>query len=276
MSSLTLVEKARLEELLGMSGGYVLDFSDKTFAAFFRETARVDINADKYTVNGTSKARKLRAFWELEGDRAVGTCLAGLLEYWRYKNHTPSVADNAQVQACEQIAARLLSTSCTGQGIGDRPSLTGVPARSLARLTFAEPIKEVLESRRSEAIRCLGSDAPLAAIILSGSVLEGLLFGLATANPQEFNQAASCPKDQNGRAKQFCTWSLAQLIDVACELGYLSLDVKKFSHCLRDFRNYVHPYEQVKSGFEPTAHTARICLQVLDAAIACLGGDRGS
>lgn len=275
MSSLTLVEKARLEELLGMGGGYVLDFSDKAFAAFFRDTAEVDINADKYTINGTSKARRFRAFWELESDHSVGTCLAGLLEYWHFKNPTPSVAGNAQAEACEQIVARLLSTSPTGQGIRDQLSLAGVPACSLVRLAFAEPIKDVLESRRSEAIRCLDSDAPLAAIILSGSVLEGLLFGLATANPQRFNQAASCPKDQSGKPKQFRDWSLAQLIDAACELGYLSLDVKKFSHCLRDFRNYVHPYEQVKSGFEPDVHTAKICLQVLDAAIACLGGNRG-
>ena len=74
--------------------------------------------------------------------------------------------------------------------------------------------------------------------------------------------------------KRFPDWKLAELIDVACELGYLRLDVKKFSHTLRDFRNYIHPYEQMSSGFSPDKHTAEICLQVLRAAIASLSGAR--
>ena len=44
-------------------------------------------------------------------------------------------------------------------------------------------------------------------------------------------------------------------------------DVKKFSHSLRDFRNYIHPFEQLCSRFIPDEHTAKICLQVFQAAI---------
>jgi len=50
----------------------------------------------------------------------------------------------------------------------------------------------------------------------------------------------------------------------------LRLDVKKFSHVMRDFRNYIHPYEQMASKFNPDKHTAEICLQVLRAAIVGL------
>ena len=74
--------------------------------------------------------------------------------------------------------------------------------------------------------------------------------------------------------KAFPDWSLAQMIDVACELGYLKIDVRKFSHALRDFRNYIHPYQQMSSQFAPDKHTAEICIQVLRAAIASLGGSR--
>ena len=38
----------------------------------------------------------------------------------------------------------------------------------------------------------------------------------------------------------------------------------------RGFRNYIHPYQQQASNFAPDEHTARICLQVLKAAIAQL------
>ena len=64
------------------------------------------------------------------------------------------------------------------------------------------------------------------------------------------------------------------MIDVACEVGVLKLDIKKFSHGLRDFRNYIHPYEQMTSGFTPDEHTAKVCFQVLKAALANLAGER--
>jgi hypothetical protein len=109
---------------------------------------------------------------------------------------------------------------------------------------------------------------------MCGSVLEGLLLGVALADPKRFNQAASAPTDNAGKVKQFPEWSLAQFIDVSCELGFLKLDVKKFSHALRDFRNFIHPYQQLSSRFEPDRHTAEICIQVLKAAIASLSGKR--
>ena len=67
--------------------------------------------------------------------------------------------------------------------------------------------------------------------------------------------------------RKFHEWSLADFINVAKEVGLLKDDVQKFSHALRDFRNYIHPFEQVTSGFTPTMHTAKICLQVLKVAI---------
>ena len=84
----------------------------------------------------------------------------------------------------------------------------------------------------------------------------------------EFNQAAASPKDEKGKVKPLQAWTLSNLIDVSCEIGFLGLDVKKYCHALRDFRNYIHPYEQMASNFNPDKHTAEICMQVLKAAIA--------
>ena len=72
---------------------------------------------------------------------------------------------------------------------------------------------------------------------------------------------------KDGKPKIFPEWSLANLIDTAHELGILKEDVRKFSHALRDFRNYIHPLQQVGSGFHPDEHTAKICWHVLKAAI---------
>ena len=74
--------------------------------------------------------------------------------------------------------------------------------------------------------------------------------------------------------KAFQYWTLAEFIDVAHDIGFLNLDVKKFSHGLRDFRNYIHPYAQLASQFMPDEHTAKVCFQVLKAALADVAGER--
>jgi len=133
--------------------------------------------------------------------------------------------------------------------------------------SFVDPkFVPILESRLVEAERCL-PHSPLAAIMLCGSFLEGLLLGIANKKPADFNKSPQAPKDENGKPKHFRDWSLSQLIDVAHSLGILRLDVKNFSQQLRNFRNYIHPYQQIKEGFHPDRHTAEICIAVVKAAI---------
>ncbi|HPW30461.1 MAG TPA: hypothetical protein PLL01_13815, partial [Rhodoferax sp.] len=103
---------------------------------------------------------------------------------------------------------------------------------------------------------------------------EGLLLDAATKNSQQFNQAVSAPKDKSNNTRQFHEWSLDSLINVAHEVGLLSLDIKKHSHSLKDFRNYIHPRQQAVQHFRPDSHTAKISWQVLQAAIANLSGQR--
>ena len=45
MADLSSIERRKLERLLRMGGGYVLDFSDRTFSEFFEEHTRRDIDA---------------------------------------------------------------------------------------------------------------------------------------------------------------------------------------------------------------------------------------
>ncbi len=138
---------------------------------------------------------------------------------------------------------------------------------SLEKIGLDGIITETLKARFEEIKKCLSANAPLSVIFLGGSTLEGILLGIALKYPQEFNKSESSPKDKNGKVKQFPDWTLSNYIDVAYDLGFLLEDVKKFSHSLRDFRNYIHPYAQVSSGFNPDKHTAAICWQVLKAAI---------
>ena len=132
----------------------------------------------------------------------------------------------------------------------------------------------IIKERLKEASLALKVGAYLSVILMCGSILEAILLGAAQRDPARFNQANASPKTTDGSVKRFDQWSLAQLIDVACEMGILKPDVEKFSHGLRNFRNYIHPRKQMTSGFTPDKHTARLCCQALIAAFASLAGER--
>jgi len=241
----------------------------------FRKACGSAIN-DSLPIEIRVNAKRLRTFIELESDLLVGKTLADLLEYWRYKAPQPDAKEATLAERAKQVVERLLGKSVSPRDSGQEFLRQDFGPVVFQKIPNAGPLVPILESRLSEATRCLKADSPLAVIFHCGGILEGLLLGLASANPQQFNQAPNSPKDKAGKMKQLHEWTLAQFIDVACELGYLKLDVKKFSHGLRDFRNYIHPYEQMSARFNPDKHTAEICLQVLKAAIASLSRGRGA
>lgn len=138
---------------------------------------------------------------------------------------------------------------------------------TVSSLGLEGPVTQVLEQRIKEIEKCFAAASPLAVVVLAGSTLEGILLGLAIQYPRKFNTTNASPKDKEGKVRQFQDWNLSNFIDVARELAIIQADTHKFSHSLRDFRNYIHPFEQMASGFSPREHTAKICLQVLKAAV---------
>jgi hypothetical protein len=275
MSSLTDIDKRYLERLLGMQSGYVLDYSDATFAEFFRRHG-IDIHGSKYQTYGTSKAKKMRGFWEMESGTVVAPVLSEMLD--AHEAHCELNAqplDSEVMSKCRAIVARLSgkspqAASETVEGFLDKEFR--IP--NIHRLPVESAVATIIEARLNEARKALGIGAHLSVIFLCGSVLEGVLMGAAQRNPQKFNSSPASPKDASGRIKPFHQWNLSQLIDAACAVQLLGLDVKKFGHGLRDFRNFIHPYEQLASGFTPDEHTAKVCFQVLKAALANLSGER--
>ena len=168
-------------------------------------------------------------FWEIESDHIVARVLGELIEIWAYKNPRPSPTDASIAQRCRDIVARLggkLTKPVDPESDFLHRDLSGV---SLARLAIDPNVLPILEARFVEARNCLQAKAPLATIFHCGSMLEGMLLGLACANPRQFNEAPNSPKTPNGKVKPFQEWTLAQFIDVASDLGYLKLDVRRFS-----------------------------------------------
>lgn len=105
MADLTNTEKRQFERLLGMSSGYVLDFSNRTFAEFVMDSTGRDPYDAKYD-HGSSKANRLRGFWAEEPNRIVGKLMTDMLEY--AATRVGGDRDPALRAQCERTVARLL------------------------------------------------------------------------------------------------------------------------------------------------------------------------
>ena len=241
-----------------MGGGYVLNFTDANFANFF-EPFKVDIHSTKYQIDGSSKAKKLRAFWELESDPLVGRVSSDLLDlYEAYCDVNGRDRDATLLTKSREIVARLSGESFAAEEAAAEDFLEqAFKIPNLYELPVDFAVAEIIEERLEEARTCLSVGAYLSVIFLCGSVLEAVLLGAARNDPEKFNRSPASPKS-DGKVKQFHEWSLAEFIDVATEVEVLKPDVKEFSHGLRHFRNYIHPYEQIVSGFTPDEYTSKV------------------
>lgn len=130
MADLTPLEKRSLEQLLGMSGGYVLNFSNRTFQEFVLGTVGKDIDDAKYSYASGSKANRLRSFWSLEPNLTVGRLLSALIEY----GQADSTFRPDLLSHCRGIVNRLLQE---------------LPVREIEALTSVTNEKEFEHLERS-------------------------------------------------------------------------------------------------------------------------------
>lgn len=103
MSALTFGDRQILEKAFGMSTGYVLNFSDRTFNEFVHEATGQDIYGGRFSAGGTSKAKHLREFWQLETDSSVAQLTAAM----RDCGAGLQLIDGATLTAIDGILARL-------------------------------------------------------------------------------------------------------------------------------------------------------------------------
>ena len=267
MANLTYLEKEVIENILKMESGYVSDFTNNSFADFMFTTCKIQIYSAKYSVYGDSKAKRLRAFWDSEPDYIVGKILKELIE--REKRISKDI-DNEDYETAIKTVNKLLGIKENIKEKTEEEIFLEKKFNSLNinKLNIESNLKPIIQNRINEIEINIKNKAYLSAVILMGSTLEAILLGLANNNPSKFNQANLAPKDKNTQKPlKFNDWNLSNLIDVSREINFIGEDVKKFSHGLRDFRNYIHPYQQMISCFNPDYDTIIICWQVLRAAI---------
>jgi hypothetical protein len=124
---------------------------------------------------------------------------------------------------------------------------------SFSKLVSDSKMQEILKKRWIECTSCLDAGVPLAATVMMGGLLEGLL--LARIN-QESNKtsiftAKATPKDKKtGNPFSLKDWGLSDFISVAHELKWISESAKDVGVVLRDYRNYIHPQKEFSHGVD--------------------------
>jgi hypothetical protein len=152
--------------------------------------------------------------------------------------------------------------SLRNQLISARTTVVAPPvAKTLSQTTdippnfsslIANPTMQAILARRwTECSRCIAAKAPLAATVMMGGLLEGLLLAKINSQPQTtvVFTAKSAPRDQKtGNPLGLPQWTLKNYIDVAHELRWISQSARDIGVVLRDYRNYVHPQKELSHG----------------------------
>lgn len=125
-----------------ISSGYVLNFSDRTYAEWFEEELGVDIDADRYRFKGHSKGNRLRAFVEVEPPHTVARTLRAL---WDYRQTLPATVLQHSSEH-DTIEAQLFAF------INRLKSGSAAPAvDAIVPFTRDETLAELIEAIRRDA-----------------------------------------------------------------------------------------------------------------------------
>lgn len=189
-----------------------------------------------------------------------------------------SMADDIDFQANSrrirlESLARYINSALkfVNTGAFEKPKKIIHSPPDFSRLTATVPgLKEELEKRWREAQRCAHVEAYTAAVIMMGSILEGLLLARAQLSASTAYQSQKAPRDKAGKTPAIQDWTLSTLIDVAADIGWIKVDRGKFSHALRDSRNVVHPWQAVMTRANFDQATCKTSWNVLDASVSDL------
>lgn len=129
------------------------------------------------------------------------------------------------------------------------------PVELTASLTdiVSEPVfGQQLKARLDEAYVCWKAGAPTAAIIMLGSVLEGVLYDVALSR----HEVGRKPNDH-----------LETLIGMALDKKWIAREVAEYADVLRGHRNLVHPKKQWTQSYAPEDDVVHIAWNVVVAAL---------
>jgi hypothetical protein len=141
----------------------------------------------------------------------------------------------------------------------EQPTDTPVTERRQFGFITDLSLRAIIERDYSEIQRAYIAQCWKSVIILSGGAIEAILTDLLKSNEPAAKASKSAPREPD-----ITRWDLSQLIGVAVELKLVSTAVEKLSHSLREYRNLVHPGNELRNNLRFDAEEARIAIEVLN------------
>lgn len=140
-------------------------------------------------------------------------------------------------------------------------SLRGTELKVAVTQVVANPaLAAAAEQRLTEARICQRAGAFIAAVIMLGSLLEGVLVAVADERLK-----GNAPKSLDAIG-------LEELINLAHKQKWIQVDVQVSSVLIRRYRNFVHPRAQLRMVDPPDADTLDICWRIVNATLNDLAG----
>jgi hypothetical protein len=147
---------------------------------------------------------------------------------------------------------------------GYRESVTeeSTPVTQTKEFTFisSPELRKILERDYIEIQQAFVAHCWKSVIILSGGAIEAILMDLLMKNQSAAFGAAKAPKTKSDIA----TWDLVNLIEVSAEIGLVSSSIDRLSHSVRQYRNLIHPGNEIRNKLTFDTEEARIALEVLN------------
>lgn len=127
----------------------------------------------------------------------------------------------------------------------------------LRRLVLDEVAAEMLVNRLTEARICIRNGAHTLAVIGLGSLVEGVLHSVLTERDEKVQQNGFV--NEHGKKVPADRVRLAVLLDTARENGWIQFDAHRFLGPVKEFRNFIHPRQEVASQARLDHDTVMMC-----------------
>jgi hypothetical protein len=142
-------------------------------------------------------------------------------------------------------------------GSDDRPRMPRTELKVSVTDVVSDPeLAATVQLRLDEARTCYEHGAYTSAVIMLGSLLEGVLVHAAQTRASR----ASLPK-------QTRAMGLKDLVDFAHQNGWIEHDAMQATELIRSYRNHVHPLAEKKTGHNPNRDTVDMCWPVVNATL---------
>jgi hypothetical protein len=115
----------------------------------------------------------------------------------------------------------------------------------------ADDVRMVIEEYYRQTQGASSAGCHLGVIVGCGSVVEGLLTWALLRKEKDALDSGKACKDKQGKVKPLQEWNLSNLIDVSVELDLIGTTAKQASWALKDFRNFIHPYNVLQQSARP-------------------------